>query len=98
VRCPGLVAGTLARSPFGREEGPVITESVPHFESFVDCDCCAMKWVGSYKPASWPTIKRLGKDLVVCHVCAARHAVLLDMTIEQLFIEREKANVGVTYA
>lgn len=96
VRCPGLVAGQTMRGPWGQPEGLVLA-SRAHFESFVDCDCCGVMWVGNYKPSNWPTVKRLGKDIVLCHDCAAHHELLVSMALEQLFTERERANVGKTY-
>lgn len=82
---------------FRSDTGEVATATVPHFASFVDCDCCGVAWVGNYKPSNWPTVKRLAKDIVLCHECAAEHEKLVSMALEHLFTNREQLNVGVEW-
>lgn len=77
--------------PFLNQPEKVAPATVPHFETWVACDCCAISLIASTSPASWRYVEKR----LMCPDCCARLAALMAVCTDQLLEERGGINARV---
>lgn len=72
--------------------------TIGHFDSFATCDCCGIRCNGvNVKPPAWHYVTRGKTTGHHCPECHAHHELLVSMALEQLYVERERCNVGLAW-
>ncbi len=98
--CPGFVAGVIVKARWPHPTDTLPTADQPHFATFATCDCCGIRanGFGASLPPTWHRVPKGPRpELHLCEACHAHHELLVTMALEQLFVERERANVGLAW-